>query len=200
MIIDSSALVMNPDCWLRTTLTPEVRSDLMKSISTYPQFYDEVFIEVGTRMRTNEFISKVDISALAAWKRLNLNAKWMESLQETRDSDLIQESRSLLARDLPARERIRRFWHSGIPGFSSGTFALASTVLAAWDPLNFGITDRRAREGMTELGCSCGSRINRYSTYLTHLQFIRDEMNSDSPDSTISCRNVDMMLFSRVTS
>lgn len=200
MIIDSSALVMDPDCWLHTTLTPKVRDDLMKSISTYPKFYDEVFMEVGSQMRTNEFISKVDISALAAWKRLNLNAKWMESLQEMRDSDLIQKSRSLLVRDLPARERVRRFWQSGIPGFSSGTFALASTILTAWDPLNFGITDRRARDGMTELGCSCGPRINRYSIYLTHLHFIRDQMNSDSPDLTISCRNVDMMLFSRVMS
>lgn len=186
-------------CELRNGLTPEVRAGLEKNLLAYPDSYDEVFSQVGGDLQTNGYIRKIDISALAAWKRLNLSTEWMSSLQKIADADLINRSRVLLSEGLDLRERITLFWKSGIPGFSNGTFAVASTVLSAWNPEIFGITDRRSRARLLELGCSCGSRINTYSRYLDHLHFIQDEMNSERTGVGYSCRDIDVMLFSRTT-
>ena len=199
MHVESSTLKMDSPCELRSTLTQDVCMTLRDSMSAYPHSYDEVFTQAGDRIRANGYVSKIDISALSAWKRLNLNAQWMESLQELPDADLIRTSRNLFLPNLSIQDRITRFWESEIPGFTSGTFAVASTVLSAWNPMNFGITDWRTRNQLAELSCTCGPRINKYSIYLAHLHFIREEMNSSFPERTWSCRNVDVMLFSRRT-
>lgn len=199
MQVGSSTLEMDFPCALRSTLIQGACMTLKDSMSAYPRFYDEVFTQVGDRLRANGYISKIDISSLAAWKRLNLNAQWMESLQELPDSELMQTSKNLLLPNLSIQDRVTRFWESGIPGFTSGTFAVASTILSAWDPVNFGITDWRARNRLTELGCTCGPHLNKYSIFLAHLHFIREAMNSSCPERTWSCRDVDVMLFSRTT-
>lgn len=162
---------------------------------SYNPSYDEVFSQIGDDISDLGHLKKVHISALAAWKRLNLSSRWAKSLQELPDLTLAEMSRPLFEEEISMTERISRFSTSGIPGFRSGTFAVASTVLAAWRPIDFGITDRRSREALRSLHCGCNNDVNTYTTYLSHLHLIRDQVPGLAY-TLRTARHIDSVLFS----
>lgn len=168
-------------------------------LGEYPENYDEILNQVGEEIRLRKYLTKIDISALAAWKRLDLSTKWMMNLQSMSDAVIKNLSRCIFESDLGKSDRILRTAASGIPGFG-GTFAVASTVLTAFDPLNFGITDRRSRESLRHLGCSCGNQLDKYSIFLEHVAFMRDRLSQDLDGQIVTSRFVDQILFAQTKS
>jgi hypothetical protein len=46
---------------------------------SYSPVYDELFAEVGARLKREHLASKLDLGALVFWKHIN-NARWMTEL------------------------------------------------------------------------------------------------------------------------
>ena len=191
----TSSLVIPRNCTLPEILDVSDGKVFRRSPDTYHPAYDEVLHQIGEDIRGLGHLKKVHISALAAWKRLNLSSRWARSLQELADRDLAEMSVTLFEERIPTQERVARFSSSGIPGFRSGTFAVASTVLSAWQPSEFGITDRRSRDALKSLACGCSDEIATYTRYLAHLHVIRD-WAFDSTDELRAARHIDSVLFS----
>lgn len=190
------SLPLPEGCQIAELITPETRQQFFGAPSSYGQFYDEVFDEVGETIRHQGFAKKRDISALAAWKRLPMNTPWATALQEISEA-ILQETTSRLLRDgISTKSRISEFWESGLPGFSKGRFAVASTVLSAWNPREFGITDRRSRATLANLGCGCRDRLDSYSVYLAHLHALRDSLFPGTDNPLHTARQIDKILYS----
>ena len=193
--MNGSDLKIPGKCQLPSRLTDDVLDQFANPRFEYPEFYDELFESVGKSIRDQGYLTKRDISALAAWKRLNLSVMWMDSLQRIPDDELEGLTNGLFSGTLATSDLIAAVWGSGIPGFSSGTFAVASTMLSAWNPREFAITDRRSRESLAGLRCGCERTLNKYSVYLAHVHAIRDATFKNENSPLASSRHIDKVLF-----
>jgi len=172
------------------------RDELLRHIDAYPADYDEVFDQVGDRLSQNGYATKCDIGALVLWKAMSpisfakeLNGKPDREVQKAsreafaqRPFDIEHDSERLDALALIPGMKHWRNWG-----------ALASTLLAAFGPVEFGVFDTNAHSALThtrKLGICKDIRLPEYFGVLREL---RDELRDVRPG--VTARDVDKGLF-----
>jgi len=139
----------------------------------YPANYDDVFVEVGKRLRAAGTATKLDLAALIAWKHVR-NAPWMTNFLTTRDTVIRSSVSAAFAADLTDAERVAALRE--LPGFRAGG-AFTSVLFAAWNPSAFGVYDTRVEERRRYVvSRSCKCRWADLPTYWEHLRRIASEM------------------------
>jgi hypothetical protein len=113
--------------------------------------YDEVFDEVSARLHAHHEASKADICILVCWKRITQGG-WITRFLRTPDIEVRARTREAFA---AVSDQARLDSLAPLPGFGSKA-ALATALLAAYDPAEFGVMDRRAFTGLKLLGCPVG--------------------------------------------
>lgn len=111
-------------------LNQQQRDELREAATAYDEdagSYDEVFEQVGERLRQHGFAAKLDIGALVSWKRIPVG-RWPSTLQGMSDQRVKEVTSTALAKDLDDPARLREL--RKLPGFN-GTSAVASTLLTA---------------------------------------------------------------------
>lgn len=192
-------MVNDLKCSYLTALTDVDVRVFGEPVAGYGRHYDQVFEQVGEEIGELNHLKKRHILALAGWKRLRLNTPWTLDLNNMDDDELATRSARIFEEHLSTEERVERATSSGIPGFG-GSFAVASTVLSAWRPSEFGVTDRRSRESLIRLGCTCDRKLNSYLCYLGHLRHIAHEASEAAlGHPRVTPRHVDKVLFSLVS-
>jgi hypothetical protein len=171
-------------------------ANLAARFATYPPLYDEVLDEVHGRIALAGYATKLDLGALAAWKRLNCNTSWMERLQLMPNATVIAGTAAAFAPGLAVQARITKLQTNIVHGMGS-TFAFGSAVLTAWNPHDFAVIDRRVLRTLDNvlpsLGCTCDLRY--YATYLEHVVDIRNQLNAFPGGHVWTARDVDKALF-----
>lgn len=164
------------------------RAQLREAATAYDDesgSYDEVFEQIGQRLRQHGFATKLDIGALVFWKRIPVGP-WASTLQRLSDQRVKEVTGVALAEDLDDATRLHEL--RKLHGFN-GTSAVTSTLLTAWKPDAYEITDSRARHALRErLPDDCPCDIGVYLTYLEAVRLLAREL-------TISTRDVDKGLF-----
>lgn len=127
-------------CEAPALLAPGADAALSKSRLSYPHVADEVFSEVRSRLVTHGAATKLDLAALVFWKHIN-NAPWMTQLLRVPDAAVRAATAAAFAPGLSDDERVVAL--RPLPGFGGGR-AIASTLLAAWNPEQYGVFDRLA--------------------------------------------------------
>lgn len=144
--------------------------------------YDEVVHEVIERVSTSGSVGKLDIAALAAWKRVRADTKWVAGLMNTSDSDVrrrtsgvveIVNDRALATPEAAGRARNAL---SPLSGFGTGD-ALASAVCLAAAPGRMAVYDKRAHAAVLSLGFELDNRRGRYRRYMTIVEACRSALH-----------------------
>ncbi|MFF1284503.1 hypothetical protein ACFVY4_27655 [Streptomyces sp. NPDC058299] len=133
--------------------------------------YDEVLHEVAQRTEHTGSLGKTDIAALAVWKRLSAQTRWVTALMSLPDTHVraVTERAVTAVRDttLPSSEAARegRGIIAELPGFRTGD-ALASAVLTAAAPQRMAVYDRRVQHALDTLRLTLTPTPGRYGRYL----------------------------------
>ena len=177
-------------CGATEIVNSDLYVQLTSALETYDKIYDEVFESVHERMAGNGFATKMDISALLFWKRIETK-KFRMHLLETSDSKVRSVTQAAFADGMSNADRLDAM--RPLPGCKSG-IAVPTTILAAFDPGRFGIYDERALKALKRLRVpNCKCTISRGDIFFDHLARLATEMsvvgNSWTP------RQVDMALF-----
>lgn len=160
--------------------------------------YDEVVNEVAARAAAEGSMGKLDLGALAAWKRLQANTRWMSTLMATPDTEVrVHTARAVTAaRDektaVATAAAAARSALSPLPGMGRGD-AFASAVCFAAAPHRFAVYDRWARSALLQLGFVLDNRPGRYGRYIALIEQCRDDLRGRAHDW--SARDVDLALF-----
>jgi hypothetical protein len=171
-------------------LLPGAKKALSTALSAYPDYYDEVFDEVHHRMRRQHHATKLDLNALATWKRVRTTT-WAGDLNLLPQSTVVNATKGAFARGIGDHSRVNAL--SDIPGFRARG-AVTSALLAAWDPTLYGVLDknaRRARSKVVASGCLCS--WYDLVTYEEHLRLLAGELSTH--ETTWIPRQVDMALY-----
>lgn len=177
-------------CEAPTLLAPGADAVLSKSYLSYPHLSDEVFSEVRSRLVTHAAATKLDLAALVFWKHIN-NAPWMTQLLKIPDTAVRAATAGAFAPGLSDEERVVAL--GPLPGFGGGR-AIASTLLAAWDPERYGVYDRLALAAKAKwIDARCVCDWENLPTYWSHLRRMAAELSSNG--ASWSPRMVDMALF-----
>jgi hypothetical protein len=123
------------------------------------------------------------------WKRVR-QAKWMEKLLLTPDRLVRERTAAAFAPRLSDAQRLAEL--GPLPGFGGGG-AIASLLLCAWDPIEYGVYDRlvvSAKQRLIVPACTCN--WSALPTYFEHLRKIRDELSTGGAHWT--ARMVDMAM------
>lgn len=156
--------------------------------------YDDVLHAVRERAKTNGFLTKLDLGALIAWKRIRANAKWVNTLMMTPDREIAEitgrvyavanGSGSLVERAADSRKILL-----GLPGAGpSSTNAFASAVLTALNE-DMPVYDTRALTALERLGIGGRKSVRPYSQYVALVEQIR------IAGGFVSNREVDLGLY-----
>lgn len=154
--------------------------------------YDEVFEIASMRIRQRGSAEKQDLASLAFWKRLNCSSRWVTSLLHMSN----REVREVTAAAFREREAHARFGVLArqLPGCGNwGPFA--STVLCAYDPVNYAVRDRRAIKGLERIGCRIQTGSGEWRRYHDQVLEVRDALRQDSNWEDATARQVDKGLF-----
>jgi hypothetical protein len=160
--------------------------------------YDEVVEQVAARAQASGSLGKLDVGALAAWKRLRADTPWMSLLMATQESEVrLHSGRAVaaardLSRSVPEAAAAARSALTPLPGFAHGD-ALASAVCFAAAPGRLAVYDKRAHRGLDILGLTLDRRPGRYGRYLSLIEQCRAELAAAGHDW--SARQVDLALF-----
>lgn len=174
-------------------LGPKELATLREAIGRYDSdlpYYDEIFEEVSGRIRQARSVGKLDIAGLVFWKRIR-SEKVAGSLLQLPEDEIRRTTASALADDVPETERLRILGR--LPGFG-GTWAVGSSVLAAWKPEEFAVTDRRARRALTEVLEVSTEDVISYMSYIRTVRAIRNQV-AESDRLAVTARDVDKALF-----
>jgi hypothetical protein len=161
---------------------------LLDAMDQYSQSYDEVFIEVGERLREYGEAGKLDLAALICWKRSG-QGKWVSELMELQDAEVRAATRKAL---VASTDQDRLDALAVLPGFRQ-KYAIATAVLAAYDPENFAVLDRRALKALERLGCPVIRGRGETLRYLDRTRDLRDQVRDGRP--SVTARNVDQALW-----
>jgi hypothetical protein len=160
--------------------------------------YDEALTDVAKRVDRHRSLGKLDLGGLLLWKRLGDYRRWAGRLNGMPD----REIRSLTgeavaaARDaaLPtpdaavrARDALRR-----LPGCVRGSGAWPSAILLAAAPRRMAVYDRRAHDGLAQLGYQVGDWIP-YGSYMATVESLRALVVQAGRDWL--ARDVDVALY-----
>lgn len=178
---------------------PTPNADLLRLVSArkkYSPTYDEAFDEVRRRIATANSATKLDLAALACWKRIRCDTPWVQKLHELPQAQVTGSTQEAFANGLTPADRVAAL-RIGLKHGMGGAFSLGSALLTAWNPVEYAVTDRRARASLAillrPLGCSCD--FGSYPTYLNHVVDLRDELRGVFPAATVTARDVDQALF-----
>jgi hypothetical protein len=161
---------------------------LIEVMGKYPEVYDEVFWQISKRLREQGCATKADVAALICWKRSG-QGSWVTDLLKTPEAEVREATKKAFAatNDQQCLDEL-----AVLPGFGS-KFAVALTLLTAYDPENFGVVDRRALKGLERLGCPIKRGRGETLRYLVRVRELRDKIRTARVDAT--CRNVDQGLY-----
>lgn len=167
---------------------PGANATLATAWHRYHHLHDEVLQEVHARLNAAGFATKLDLAALIAWKHVNTGA-WMLDVLQLPPLAVQASTQAAFAPGLSDQQRIDAL--ARIPGFRRGK-AFTSALLAAWNPLKYGVYDDNAsQKGWPQVvspACLC-PRTNLVF-YFDHLRQIANELGP-----TWTPRDVDMALF-----
>jgi hypothetical protein len=150
--------------------------------------YDEVFLEIGERLRAAQEAGKLDLAGLVTWKRSGQGA-WVKPLLAMPETTVRATTRQAFAAtgDLAVLAALRP-----LPGFGKQE-AMATALMAAYDPREWAVLDRRARQALAALGRPVDTRRGMTVRYLETVRGLRDELAGRRPG--ITARDVDKGLF-----
>lgn len=177
-------------CGVSQLLCPAATGLLQRARLRYPANYDDVFDEVHFRIVSQGAATKSDLAALIHWKRIQTSA-WMRKLLLVPATAVRMATAAAFAPGLSDADRLSAL--RCLPGMKTQG-AIASVVLAAWDPSEFAVFDRfalAAKRYVVDAGCSCD--WNDLPTYWSHLRRIAGEL----PDGRAcwTARAVDQALY-----
>lgn len=155
--------------------------------------YDQIFNDTGRRLRDQGFATKEDVAVVTFWKAINLSTPWVRAFLNL-DPLLIREAtQEAFRRGISDRNRLVAL--QKLPGFrwwgGPNGGAIPSTLLCCWDPHDYAVTDRRAREGLLNL---VGYQVKDLLDYWQAVRIIRDATAGLRPNS-VSARDIDKALF-----
>jgi len=150
--------------------------------------YDEVFDQVSARFQAHHEATKADICILICWKRITQGG-WIEDFLSRPDSEVRARTRAAFA---AGSDQARLDALAPLPGFGVKA-ALATAVLTAHDPVDFGVMDRNAFAGLKLLGCPVSRGRGETLRYLDRVRELRDHVRTTKP--TITARNIDQALW-----
>jgi hypothetical protein len=162
----------------------EVVDRLLAAMDEYGPYYDEVFWEVGSRIREHGEAGKLDLAALICWKRSG-QGNWVRELLAQPDGDVRRNTRAALVAGLNDQERLDALAH--LPGFK-GKAAMATVLLSCYDPHEFGVFGRRAILGLTKVGRPIVRERGETFTYLRCVRELRDLARRSRP--SVTARNI----------
>src|SRR6266536_6346237 len=163
---------------------------LLGAMSRYDPsgFYDEVFTEVSDRIGERGEAGKADICVLITWKRA-VQGRWITDFLLTPDAEVRDRTRKAFA---AATDQQRLDALAPLPGFSA-KYAMATVVLIAYAPVEFGGLDRRALHGLKVLGCPVTAGRGVTLRYLERVRELRDAAAARRPG--VTARNIDQALW-----
>jgi hypothetical protein len=164
---------------------------LLEAIDRYDAanpFYDEVFIEVGDRVRSAGEASKSDIAVITFWKRSG-QGSWIGELLAIPDEQVRSATREAFGLEDDAAKLNAM---SDLPGFASQE-AIPTAVLCAYDPVDHAVMDRRALAALADLGLGVGTERGKTLRYLARVRAMRDQLRGQRP--ALTARDVDKGLF-----
>lgn len=171
-------------------LTPSAAARIIRGRLRYPEHYDEVLIDVHTRLRANGSASKLDLAALIGWKHVR-NAPWMRDLLSLPDQRVRSITKQAFRLGLADSERIEAV--RDLPGYGGGG-AFTSVLFTAWDPTRYGVFDGivQSRQAFVANG-KCGCDWKALCVYWEHLRRLAQElMEQDVQDTPWTPRDVEM--------
>lgn len=173
-------------------LRPGAAASLTRAHASYPLHYDDVLEAVHARLIHHGSADKLDLAALIAWKHVR-NARWMRSLLNMPDAEVVTATRRAFDVGLTDADRIAAL--EPLPGFGSAG-AFTSVILAAWDPARFGVFDRLvvSKRGSAVVD-SCMCDWAHLPTYWAHLRAVASELQARSEAISWTPRAVDMALM-----
>jgi hypothetical protein len=188
--------VRRRDCPAVTTddsgrLSPESRRRLLDAIDAYnlnSSTYDEVFLAISDRINDDREAGKLDLAALILWKRSG-QGSWVKDLLATPEGRVREVTREAFATagDLPVLRALE-----SLPGFKSHG-PIATALMAAKDPYDWGVLDVRAINALASLGRSIGPSRGKTLRYLTEVRRLRDDLATERPE--ITAREIDKGLW-----
>lgn len=167
----------------------EVVRRLIEAMDRYSPFYDEVFWDVSARIREHGEAQKLDLAALICWKRSG-QGHWVSDLMELPDAKVRGCSRAAFAAELTDQQRLDAL--APVPGFK-GKSAIATALLACFDPDEFGVLDRRAVDGLDFIQRPVTRGRGVTLRYLGRLRELRDLVRTALPK--VTARNIDQGLW-----
>ena len=172
-------------------LDPENRRRLLAAVDAYDansSVYDQVFAEIGQRIREANEAGKLDLAALIMWKRSG-QGSWVKDLLATPEPEVRAITRDAFAimGDLPVLRTL-----ATLPGFTSQG-PIATALMAARNPYDWGILDVRATNALACLGRPIGEKRGKTLRYLTEVRRLRDDLAKDRRG--ITAREIDKGLW-----
>lgn len=164
---------------------------LLQAIAEYDRsfpVYDEVFAEVHQRITASGDAGKTDIAVIGFWKR-SAQGRWVGELLNVPERDVRAATRAGFAADSDG-EALKAL--AVLPGFASQE-AIPTTLLTAFDPVGYGVMDRRARKALDDLGFGVGTSRGMTIRYLEQVRDLRDQLRPTAP--AITARDVDKGLY-----
>ncbi len=132
--------------------------------------YDDVFWEVSVRVRESGSAGKLDVAALAVWKRSAQGSRWIKMLMLLPERDVRRHTAAAFAAGTDdARLRLL----SPVPGLTSSG-PLATALLCAHDPVEFAVMDRRSLKGLRLLGCELSAALRGRARTVAYFALARD--------------------------
>ena len=175
-------------------LSDDQRGHLTEGLRSYDPHghYDEVFDQVGARVRAHASAGKCDIGAIVFWKRIP-QGRWSLDFLQQADDAVHSITAAAFSAGLTDKQRLVEL--AVLPGFKTQMASVASAVLAAWDPENYPVTDRRARPSLRRfLDDDCECDLRKYPIYAQWVRHLRDDLNV-APSPHWSARDVDKALY-----
>jgi len=170
----------------------EVVERLLLGIDAYDRdgglVYDEIFREVHDRIASNGDAGKIDIAAIAVWKR-SAQGAWTGPLLGRPEAEVrAATSQAFSAED----DRAALGSLAVLPGYERQE-ALPTALLCAYDPVRYAVMDRRALAALASLGLGVGRTRGMTLRYLAQVRELRDQLADVRPGTT--ARDVDKGLF-----
>ena len=169
-------------------MSPDTVGRILDALGEYPENYDEVFWAVHDRIRESGEGRKLDLAALICWKRSG-QGRCVSDLMRIPDERVRKITRRAFAASAD-QQRLDEL--SPLPGFVR-KYAIATAVLTAYDPAEFGVLDRRALQALERVGRPVSLGRGVTLRYLERVRELRDIVRVVRPD--ITARNIDQALW-----
>jgi len=172
-------------------LSTENRGRVLAAIDAYDatgSFYDQVFAEIGQRIRDADEAGILDLAALILWKRSG-QGSWVKDLLSTPEREVRAITREAFAVSGDASVLGTL---AALPGFKSEG-PIATALMAARDPHDWGVLDVRATNALRSVGRPIGNKRGKTLRYLAEVRRLRDDLARERPG--MSAREVDKGLW-----